>query len=63
MLLRQTTHIATHLVHCIMGIYCNHLTKKLQYDPPMATKLVVLQWCGVALGGNPCSATCILWIN
>ena len=27
----------------------------LQYDPPMATKLVVLQSCGVALEVEPCS--------
>jgi hypothetical protein len=29
--------------------------ERLQYDPPMATKLVVLQSCGVALDVNPCS--------
>ena len=29
----------------------------LQYDPPMATKLVVLQSCGVALEVEPCSVS------
>jgi len=29
--------------------------KRLPYDPPIATKLMVLQWCGVALEGKPCS--------
>jgi hypothetical protein len=30
--------------------------ERLQYDPLMATKLVVLQLYGVALDMNPCSA-------
>ena len=29
--------------------------ERLQYDPPMATQLVVLQSCGVALEVEPCS--------
>ena len=53
---RQTTHIATNLVRYIIGTYCNHFLKRLQYDPPMATKLVVLQSCGVALEVEHCSA-------
>jgi len=55
LLQRQITHIATHLVCCIIGTYCNHFTERLQYDPHMATKLVVLQSCGMALEVNPCS--------
>ena len=55
MLQRQTTHITTHLVRYILGTYCNHYTKRLQYNPSMATKLVVLQSCGVALEVNPYS--------
>ena len=30
--------------------------ERLQYDPPMTTKLVVLQSCGVALEVEHCSA-------
>jgi hypothetical protein len=55
MLQRLTTHTAIHLVRCITGTYCNHFTERLQYAPPMATKLVVLQSCVVVLEVNPCS--------
>ena len=37
--------------------------ERLQYDPPMATKIVVLQLCGVALEVNPCSARMQKYVN
>ena len=58
---RLTTHIATHLVCCIIGTYCNYFMERLQYEPPMATKWVVLQSCGVALEVNPCSEIAVVF--